>query len=202
MLAPDPWASAQRIEGWAGEERVNLIRLGSLLVFYGQHLLNVYLFRDDPSIQGDYHAAVTALMLAWAAEVLGVHYCLSRRWVPPALKYVTTAWDTLLVTALLFLGRDPKPTLSALYFLVIASAALRLSLPLVYAATGGCMVGYVFFLGYLKYWLNLTDGQRPSRPQQAVFLLALLVAGFLAGQVVRQARRLLAGHPVIIVQED
>jgi hypothetical protein len=37
-----PWADARRVEAWAGEVRVNLIRLVAVGVFYGQHLVNVY----------------------------------------------------------------------------------------------------------------------------------------------------------------
>jgi hypothetical protein len=202
MPAPDPWADAQRIESWAGEVRVNLIRLVALVGFYGHHLVNVYLYRDDPSTAGRYHTAVTALVLAWASGVLVLHVCLTRRWVPPWLKYAATAWDLVLITALLVLGRDPRSMLSVLYFLVIGAAALRLSLLLVYAATLGALAAYLFFLGYVRFWLELPAEQRLPRPQQVVFLLGLAVAGLLAGQGVRQARRLLAGYPVIVADSQ
>jgi hypothetical protein len=193
------WADAQRLEGWAGEVRVNLVRLAAVLIFYGHHLVNVYLFRDQPG-QSAYHAAVTALVLAWGALVLLVYFCLVRRWVPPALKYVVTAVDVVLITALLTLTRDPKTTLAVLYFLVIAAAALRWSLPLVYFATLGSIAGYLFFLGHVKFWLQLPDDQRLSRPNQVIFVLALGAAGILAGQVVRQVRRLAHG-PAVVVHE-
>src|SRR5262245_37440921 len=196
MSSRTRWEDAQRIEGWAGEIRVNLIRLAALLIFYGHHLVNVFLIQDDPSARGDYHAAVTALVLAWAVAILVVHLCLSRRWVPPALKYATTAWDLFLLTTLLLFGGDARSTLALLYFLVIAAAALRLSLPLVYAATLGAMACYAFFLGYVKFWLELPPKERLPRPQQIIFLLALGAAGIVAGQMVRQARRLVQGYPV------
>jgi hypothetical protein len=194
-----PWADAQRIEGWAGEVRVNLIRLAALLVFYGHHLINVYLFRDA-AITPDYNAAATALVTAWAVAVVALYFCLARRWVPPALKYVATAWDTVLITALLAIGGNPKTVLAVLYFLVIFAAALRLALPLVYAATLGTMAAYLFFLGYVRFWLELPDSERLSRPQQVILLLALGTAGILAGQVVRQARRLVQGYAVTVEQ--
>jgi hypothetical protein len=202
MNADHSWSDAQRLEGYAGEVRVNLLRLAAIVVFYGHHLVNVFLIQDDPSLHGNYHAMVTALVLAWAMAVLAIHFCLSRRWVPPALKYVATAWDLLLVTALLVIGRDPKSTLAVLYFLVIIAAALRVSLPLIYAATLGAMTAYAFFLGYERFGLGLPDSQRLSRPQQIVFLLALGAAGLLAGQIVRQVRRLLQGYPVQVVDEQ
>ena len=89
----DRWADARRVEAWAGEVRVNLLRTIALAVFYGQHLLNVYVWSDDPSLKGAFHAAVTAIVLAWTAGIFVLHVCLSRRWMPPALKYVATFWD-------------------------------------------------------------------------------------------------------------
>src|SRR5947208_4594601 len=157
------WTDAQRLEGWAGEIRVNLIRLVALIAFCGNHLVNVFLWHDEAAA-GRYHVAATALALLWGVEVTALYFCLSRRWVPPALKYVATATDLVLVTALLVLGGDSKSTLSALYFAVIAASALRLSLPLVYAATLGAMAGELFFFGYVKYWLQLPPDARLPRP--------------------------------------
>jgi hypothetical protein len=196
------WEDARRIEAWAGEVRVNLIRLVAILGFYGHHLVNVYLLRDDPTVAGGFHAAVTALVLAWSAMVLALYFSLSRRWVPSWLMYGTVAWDIVLVTALLMLTGDPRTSLATLFFLVIATAPLRLSLPLVYVATLGSMAAYLFFLGYLKYGLALPDAERLSRPNQIIFELALGGAGLLVGQMVRQARRLVAGYPVTVVEGE
>jgi hypothetical protein len=200
MAVANPWPDAQRIESWAGEVRVNLIRLIALVVFYGHHLINVYLIQDDPSLRGDYHTGVTALVMAWSIAVLALYICLSRRWVPPALKYLATAWDIILITALVNLTRDPKTMQTSLYFLVISAAGLRLSLPLVYTATLGSMAAYAFFLGYVRFWWELPETERLSRPNQVIFLLALGTAGILTGQLVRQARRLLGGYPVTVVK--
>src|SRR5262245_42835622 len=112
------WSDAQRIESWAGEVRVNLVRLAALLVFYGHHLLNWYVL-DDRSITLAFHNAVTALFFAWAGEVTVLHIWLSRRWVPAWLKYAATACDIVLVTVLLVISRDPHSMLVVLYFLVI-----------------------------------------------------------------------------------
>jgi hypothetical protein len=200
MAAADSWPDAQRIESWAGEVRVNLIRLIALVVFYGHHLINAYLIQDDPTLRGEYHTAVTILVMAWSIGVLALYICLSRRWVPPALKYFGTAWDIILITALVILTGDPRTMQTVLYFLVISAAGLRLSLPLVYAATLGSMAGYAFFLGYIRFWLELPEKERLSRPNQIIFLLALGAAGILTGQLVRQARRLLGGYPVTVVK--
>jgi hypothetical protein len=202
MDTNDRWPDARRIEEWAGEVRVNLIRLAAIVVFYAHHLLNVYLFRDDPTLTGRYNTGVTALVLAWAAAVLVLYFCLARRWVPWWLKYAATGWDLLLITLLLMLTAEPKSWLAVLYLLVIAAAPLRLSLPLVYTATLGAMAAYLVFLGYVKYGLQLSDEQRLSRPNQVIFVLALGATGILAGQVVRQGRRMVRGYPVTVEERQ
>ena len=112
MGTADRWAGAQRLEGWAGEVRVNFVRLIALIIYYAHHLVSVYAF-GDPATGLAHHAAVTGLILAWAGAAVALHYCLVRRWVPPALKYVATAWDLVAVTALLVIGGDPKTALPA-----------------------------------------------------------------------------------------
>jgi hypothetical protein len=200
MRNGDEWADAQRIESWAGEMRVNLLRLSAILVLYGHHLINVYLVQDDPTLTADFHTAVTALVLAWSLSVLVLHYCLVRRWVPTALKYVATVWDIVLITTMLGLSANPYSSLPALYILVIVAAALRLSLPLIYTATLGGMAAYVFYLGYLRFWLQLHDNHRWLRTQQVIVLLVLGAGGILVGQVVRQSRRLVFGYPVSVAK--
>lgn len=206
-MSAERWADARRIEAWAGEVRVNLIRAVSVLVFYGYHLLNVYAFKD-PGAQGKYHLAATAITLAWTVAVSGLHVCLSRRWVPPGLKYVATFTDLTLVTALLIASPEgPRSPLVVLYFVVLASSPLRLSLALVQATTFGAMAAAAVMLGYhviyrvtweVYYSADYTG--RVSRTAEVLFLLALGAAGLLAGQAVRQARRLVEGYPVTVAE--
>jgi hypothetical protein len=198
----DAWADARRLEEWAGEARVNLVRVAAVLAFYAHHLLNVYVFRDDPTIVGPFHAAATALTVAWAIVAFAVYYLLSHRQVSPVLKYAATAGDLALLTLLLAQAGGVKSPLVVLYFLVIAAAALRLSLPLVYAATLGSIACYLLLLGAYA-WFQVGWGEYYSNPlariprtQQIIFVLGLGTAGFLAGQTVRQTRRLVRGYPV------
>ena len=191
---------ARRLEGWAGEARLNLVRLAAVILFYGYHLVNVYGSREDPALAGAYHVSVTALVMVWSVGVVVLYLYLSRRWVPPALKYVVTAWDTVLITTLLVLAGGPRSPLVILYFLVIAAAPLRLSIRLVYAATLLAIAGYGFLLGHYAYYVVGYDRYyadatlRIPRTQEVIFALGLFIAGVLAGQVVRQARRLLGDH--------
>jgi hypothetical protein len=217
-MADAKWEDARRLEAWAGEVRVNLIRAVALVLFYGNHLLNLYLYKDDPTLQGEagarLHANITTVVLAWAIGVVALHVFLTRRWMPPALMYVSTAWDLLLTTALIAMGADgPRSPLMLLYFVIVAAAPLRLSLPLVYTTTLGAMAAALIALGQYvfirvpaelqKSYFDLPpgDAHRVPRVSELIFLLALGAVGLLAGQVVRQARRLVQGYPVRVAEE-
>jgi hypothetical protein len=206
MASDEAWTAAQRLEGWAGEARVNLIRIVALGAFYGYHLLNAYLLHDDPALRGRFHLVVTIVAAAWAVAALLLHWFLTRRRVSPLLPFVASGWDLALLTMLLILTQGgPKSPLVVLYFLIIAAAPLRMSLPLVYATTLGAMLAYLLLLGdYVfvvvgaerYYAADFTE--RIPRTQEVIFLLGLAVAGLLAGQMVRQARRLVHGYPLAI----
>lgn len=174
------------------ERRVNLVRLAALLVFYGHHLLNVLIFRDDALSLGRYHTAATAVALAWSLTVLAIHLSLSLARLGRWLSLAAVCADLLLITLLLCLSRDPKSAMSGLYYLVIISAGVRLSLPLVCAGTLGALAGYGLYQGYCHLWIE-PGAAGISRAAQVVFLLSLGAAGLLAGQMVRQARRLARG---------
>jgi hypothetical protein len=123
--------------------------------------------------------------------------------VSPWLKFAATAADIVLITAVLTLSGRPRSPLLVLYFLVIGAAALRLSLELVYAATAGSILAYLFLLGHHAFYTVGYDRYygspelRIPRTQEVIFVLGLLAAGVLAGQVVRQARRLTGGYPAV-----
>ena len=202
-MSEDRWADACRLESWAGEVRVNLLRAVALIAFYGHHLFN--LWTKDTAITPEYNAAVTAVVFAWVLAVFVLHVCLSRRWVPPALKYFATFWDLALITALLIASPDgPRSPLIFLYFVVLSASPLRLSLALVqvttFATWAAALVAlghYVFFRhGWAAY--RAAEGVRIPRTSEVIFALAVGAAGLFAGQVVRQARRLVHGYPVAV----
>jgi TRAP-type C4-dicarboxylate transport system permease small subunit len=71
-------------------------------------------------------------------------------------------------------------------------------------ATAAAIFGYLCVLahyawrvvGWQKYYA--TPELRIPRAEEAVYVLAMLVCGLLAGQAVRQARRLAAGYSVTV----
>ncbi len=204
------WADVRRVEAWAGEVRVNLVRVAALVAFYGHHLLNAYVLSDDPALRERYGAAVTAVVVAWAAGAFALYVCLSRRWVPPWLKYAATCSDLCLITALLIAGGEgPRTSLVLLYFVVVAASPLRLSLPVVTATTLGAMAAAAVTLGHYVFlqigaaaYYAADSPYRIPRAHEVIFLLALGACGLLAGQSVRQARRLVAGYPAVVVEPE
>ena len=189
------WVGAQRVEGWVGEARVNLIRLVALVGLYGHQLSTVYLFQDDATVTGDYHRDITVLVLMWFALGLGVYFMTSRRIMPPALKFGSLAGDLVLLTLMMLLSDGPKSPLVVVYMLVVGSTALRLSLPLVWVGTLGGVASYLFVLGE-AFWFR--PEHNVPRAEPVVLVIALAVMGLLAGQTVRQARRISRGHAVVV----
>jgi hypothetical protein len=185
------------VERWAGEVRVNLVRLTALVAFYAYHLFDVYQNRDNSAYTPEYRAAVAAVVFAWAGVVVLAHAWLRRDRLPPALPILTTLADAVLVTALVTVSGGPKSTpLVLLYPLVVAAAPPRLSLRLVWLATVAAALGYVVALGHYVF-VRLGSAAyygdpavRIPRSQEAITLLAILTAGLLAGQAVRQVLRL------------
>ena len=192
----DPWLMRSRVESLAGEARVNLVRLAAVFAFYLRHLIAISTSDSAAREAGQYHVGATIIAGAWFAIVVAVHVCLSHRYLPAWLKYASCAFDLLMVALLGMLRADPRAPVVLLFFPIIVSAAVRLSLPLVYFATIGSALGYLSALayyawhviGYDRYYS--TPELRIPRGDEAMFILALLVTGVFAGQVVRQARRL------------
>ena len=121
---------------------------------------------------------------------LATFVCIRRQFLPPALKFVTTACDLVLLTAVLAVGDGPRSPMLVGYFLIIALAALRLSLRLVSMATLGAMAGYIFLLGYVKYYVDAERAATMSVPRyyELIALVSLALSGIILGQLICQVR--------------
>lgn len=195
VVNPDPtarWEDARRVESWAGEVRVNLIRTCAVAAFYGHHLLRQFVLPGDKPTP-EYHTAVTLIAAAWVVLVIALHFALRSRFWPGWLKFAASGLDAFLVTLLTLAGGGPRSPLGVLYFLVVAASALRLSLRLVWATTAAAITGY---LGTVLFTIVKRPEWRIPHDQQVIFMLGLLGTGLVAGQMVRQARRLIRGTEV------
>jgi hypothetical protein len=211
------WEDARRLESWAGEMRVNMLRTLAVLVFYIYHLINFYLVKDyflqkDPTLTEAYHFRVTAIFFLWGVLCFALYHTLIQRYVPVWLKYAVVGLDLGLVTALCVLNpAGPTSAFMGLYFVVIATSPLRLCIRLVWFATLGALVGAGFVLGHhilvrvgREVYYTAENTQRVPGSSEVIFVLCVLAAGLFAGQMVRGVRRLLEGYPVEIreIAED
>jgi hypothetical protein len=205
-FAERQWFIVGRWEEYEGEARANLLRIIGIGSFYIIELLNYYGLRlgafEMPKSVGEvgeeFHRTVTALAVAWTMGALGTLLCLRRQFFPPALKYVTTGADVVLLTGILMVADGPRSPLVVGYFLVIAVAALRFQLRLIWFATLAAMAGYLVLLGYAKWFAGREDsvfGPREltvPRYHELIFLLALALCGIVLGQVIRRVKALAA----------
>jgi hypothetical protein len=192
------WFIVGRWEEFEGEGRANLLRLIGVTAFYtvelvNYHGLNLGFLQMPRVVDRSFHLAVTMLAVAWSMLCLSVLYCRSQRIFPFWLKFITTGCDLVLLTTVLALADGPRSPLVVAYFLIIALAALRFSLRLIWFSTSGAVAGYLFLLGFARWgsvpgWVK-ADMTVP-RYYQVVFLLALVLTGVVLGQVIRRVRRL------------
>ena len=186
------WHIVGRGVEYEGEGQANLIRVAGVGAFYLVELMNDRGFQlgafEMPKVADHtFHLAVTSVAVAWTMLGLAVQLCLSQRVFPAALKFASTGGDVLLMTCVLAVSHGPRSPLVVGYFLILALAALRFSLPLIWLATGGSTLGYLSLLGNAKW--NAPE-QAVPRYHEVMFLLALGLTGTTLGQVVRRVRRL------------
>jgi hypothetical protein len=187
------WFIVGRWQEFEGESRANLLRIVAIGAFYIVQLVHFYGFSDQGDVARQFHQRATAVAVAWTMVSLSVMLCLRRQILPAALKYCTTACDLLLLTALASLGTGPHSPLVLAYFLIIALAALRFSLGLVWMATLGSMLGYWLLVGIKDgenngHWF---DSQHAVAPvEQLITLVSLGLTGVVIGQVVRRVKAL------------
>ncbi|HJT36212.1 MAG TPA: hypothetical protein VJ783_29595 [Pirellulales bacterium] len=191
------WFIVGRWQEFEGEARANLLRIIGIGAFYLIELANYHGLRLGAlelervaGVDQPFHQAVTALAVAWTLASLGVHFCLRRQVFPAVLKYLSTAADVVFLTAILMLADGPRSALVVGYFLIVALSALRFSLPLVRFATLASLGGYLYLLGFAKWFAEPSRGLHIERYQQLIFLLALGLTGIVLGQVVRRVRRM------------
>jgi hypothetical protein len=94
------------------------------------------------------------------------------------------------------LAAGPHSPLVLAYFLIIAMAALRFSLGLVWLTTLGAMAGYWLLVGIedlkTSRWFDASHAVAPV--EQLITLVSLGLAGIVIGQVVRRVKSLAAEY--------
>jgi hypothetical protein len=184
------WFIVGRWQEYEGEARANLLRIAAIGMFYIVELLRFYVFEKAAAEQLPFHRQATLIAVAWTILALAIWTCLRLSIFPAALKYTSTACDILLLTSLAALNAPgPLSPLILGYFLIIAMAALRFNLRLVWFATVLSMLGYWSLVGIVdQKWFDAEHAVPPTR--QLVTLLSLALTGVILGQVVRRVKGL------------
>ena len=187
------WFIVGRWQEYEGEARANLLRIVGIGAFYIVELINYYGLHlgviDMPQVvDKNFHQSVTGLAVIWVMIAMAILLALRQRYFPALLKYVSSGCDLALLTAILFIADGPRSPLVVGYFLLIALAGLRFSLPLIWFTTGGAVGGYVAVAGYTRW---LADARlRVELYHELIFLLALALTGLILGQAIRRVRGL------------
>lgn len=204
--APTPWHVTQRLASLRGEERANILRVLGVAVFYAIEVLNYRGLSLGPieiarveGVDAGFHAASTALAVAWMAVAAAVLVAIKNHIFPPALKYLSTAADLMLMTGVLTLADGPRSPMLLVLFLVIVLAGLRLTPWLVAFSTGGALTSYLFVLGEV--------GQR--RPElrvpahwQITTIAALVLCGVVVWAILAEARRAVEAYAALRRREE
>ena len=191
------WYIVGRWQEYEGEWRANLVRTISIGAFYAVELLGYYgvdlaWLHIEPEFTRQFHLAISALAAAWIIVAFGTFYCLRMGIFPAALKYITTACDLVLLTAMIAAASGPRSPLVMGYFVILAVTALRLHLRLIWCATLGSTVAYLFLLGLARWhdtWFGLPHRELGvPRYTQLITWLALAMTGITLGQVIRRVK--------------
>lgn len=209
-VADRQWYIVSRWQEYDGEGRTNLLRIVSIGAFYLVELANYHWLapgRENADFTA-YHQKVTALAVAGTMVSLAVLLCLRLRVFPAILKYVSTGCDILLLTALASVDHGksspapdgPDSPLILVYFLILALAAVRFSLGLVWFATLGSMVGYLALVGLAdKTWFDADHTVPPVT--QLITVLCLALTGIVLGQVIRRVKSFTEEYAARIAKE-
>ncbi len=203
------WYITSRWQEWDGEAKANVLRVLAVGVFYVVQWIHYLGLAEPDAIERQFHVRSTLLAGAWLMLALAILICLQRRVFPAALKFVSTAGDLALLTTLAALGNGPDSPLVVAYFLIIAAAALRFSVLLLWFASGGAMLGYLLLVARIDdSWFDSEHAVPIVR--QLVMHVSLAFTGIILGQVVRRvrllaedySRRIGAAEQVPVSQED
>jgi hypothetical protein len=184
------WFIVGRWQEYEGESRANLLRIVAVGAFYVVDLLRFYVIEKAAPEHLPFHRQATMIAVAWTMAALAVMLCLRLKIFPAVLKYLSASGDVLLLTALAAMTSGPFSPLVFAYFLIIALAALRFSLGLVWFTTVASMLGYWLLVGLEDRKTSQWFDAQHAVPvvTQLLTLLSLALTGIITGQVVRRVR--------------
>lgn len=182
------WYIVRRWLEYDGESRANLLRIIAIGGFYLVQLVQFYALEQQSAGAVPFQQRATALAVAGTIVALGVTLCLRRHIFPAALKYVSATCDIVLVAALVWLAGGPTSPSTRAFFVVIALAALRFDLGLIWFSTLGCLVAYEGLVGWADpKWFDAEHAVPVV--DNLLMLVSLGLTGIILGQVIRRVRQ-------------
>ncbi len=178
------WYVVSRWQQYAGEARANLLRVVALAAFYGVQLYHFLILEERSASAVQFHREATITLAAWSLVAVAVLICLRRGVLPAVLKYLSTAADIALLTVLARAGEGANGPLVHVYFLIMAMAALRFSLGLVWFATLASMTAYLALVGLADPGWFDAEHVTPVI-DQLITLVSLALTGLVLGQIIR-----------------
>ena len=181
------WHIASRWQEYEGEMRSALLRSILVALFYSVQLVHFLSLQQIADSDRMFHRQVTFAAVAWLFLSLAVFIALKGGFMPPLLKYATTAIDLALVTLLAWLGHGSSSPLVMALFLVLVLSALRFRIGLIWFASLGAMTCYMILVATTdKTWFD-KDHTTPILTQ-AITLCSIGATGMVLGQIVRASR--------------
>ncbi|MCH2182607.1 MAG: hypothetical protein MK108_11435 [Mariniblastus sp.] len=184
------------------EQRVNLIRIVAIVVFYVVHfvyLINPSVGQDaavpathtgETSIIDRLEVTIAILCLGWLMQAFAIHLTIAKPHVPAWLPLWVTVGDLVWLTLLLCLTTGPAGPMVIGYFLIIMLSGARFDLQLVRYTTVLAMIGYLVLLGVTRWPRGLFKeiGLQSVPPYHEIMILvAMILSGVIVGQIVRQS---------------
>jgi hypothetical protein len=180
----DAWTIAQRWFEYEGEIRVAVMRVSLVTGLYGLQLLNHYVFSSRSAEELLFHRHASLLASVGLFLSLIVLVALIRRYFPLQLKFATCLADIALLTLTASMASGPASPLVGIYYLLIATAAMRCSITLIWVATAASLVGYMALVGLAdEQWFDADHATSPVT--QLVVLATLITTGGMTAQLVK-----------------
>jgi serine/threonine-protein kinase len=183
-----PLGPVGRLARWAQKRPALAATLAALAVFYADHLV---LLSIDEAEGGDFHWFVTRLLGCWALGAIALQWLMNRpgwRWVA---TYGWAAFDVVMFTLLLLRVEGVKSSLLVCYPLLIAAAALRFRLGLVWFVTALCTISYAVLLADAR-WRRPEANLMVEFPIAVIFFISLVLMGVMMTLLLRRFRLALA----------
>ncbi len=169
----------------SGEQKMNLVRLVFIAVFFANEFLNRYAFGV---VDQALHVRAAWTLFVWELFAAAAWLAVNRlgfyaRW----MKYAAAALDAVFLTLVLVLVEGNNGPLISMYYVLIILSAMRYSGKAILASAGLSAAGYAV----VWYFSFGNPRLRPIPVYMAVLtMLIMALVGVIAGYVVRKMRGL------------